>query len=397
MDAQTTTPKRNLDFAVLEGDDADTRYLKQVQRACSILLAWYAQRSQSGGGNVQDTFESSHMRQMLERFLNTANALRMKYAYQSPDGAGRLRVDLTDSGFFNRHEIMTLMIDIASKDTTLRGLPREEFLKRDILDRLFAERAEPKDLLYQLGLRAYLSMLDENKLFLPYVPGALVEWSGEEEKKSKERGYVTGWACYGAEKNVPYTYLMHFTQDGERPALLVPAGEADLRELADVIRSESSCVSPLAFLGDQIDDQVKPVHPKFFKRTRIGPFYSRLLLEQRAEMDLTGTEKALLDLLRAYGAEDDFILMTSEEILFSAGVYQGTRFLIPTKMRQAFYVPPTDREAYEEGASKIYHYCLMPYRILQNLSPDDMAKLPSLARCAKRIGYDSKERIHEVS
>ena len=142
---------------------------------------------------------------------------------------------------------------------------------------------------------------------------------------------------------------------------------------------------------------MRPIHPKFFKRTRIGPFYSRLLLEQRAEMDQTGTEKVLLDLLRTYGAEDDFILFTSEEILFSHGVWQGKRFLLPTKIRQAFYVPPTDREAYEEGASKIYHYAIMPYRILQNLSQVDMEKLPAIGRCDKRVGYDSKERIYEVS
>jgi len=384
----------NPQFAVLQGDDADSRYINQVSRACAVLLAWYAERSKTDGGSVKDTFESAHMRRMLELFLNTAKVLRMKHAYRSPDGQGRMRVDLTESGFFNRHEITTLMVDLASREAALRELPQEALLKKDILDYLFAKREEPNDLLYKLGLRTYLSMLDPSNLFLPYVPGELVEWDGQD---AGTRGYITGWACYGVEKNAPYTYVMHFTQDADRPALHAKEGARDLREIANVIREEGSRVPPLAVLGDYLDDQVKPIHPKFFKRTRIGPFYSRLLLEQRAEMDLTGTEKAMLELLRALGTEDDFILITSEEILFSHGEYQGTRFLLPTKMRQAFYVPPQDREAYQEGASKIYHYPIMPYHLLQNLSQEDMAKLPFLARCVKKIGYDRKERIHEVS
>lgn len=392
----TTTAKQvDLEFATLQGEDADTRYPQQVQRASAILLAWYKERSMTDGSNVKDTFESEHMRTMLERFLNTAGVLRLKHAYRSADGEGRLRVDLTESGFFNRHEISTLMVDLATKEANLRDLPPEAFLKKDILNYLFANKQEPADLLYKIGLRNYLASLDQDKLFLPYVPGRLIEWNDGIEKG--QRGYITGWAAYGSEKNAPYTYLMHFTQDANRPSLLLPEGAADRQELADVIRTEGSRVPPLAVVADQIDDQVNPIHPKFLKRTRIGPFYSRLLLEQRTEMDLTATEKALLDLLRAYGAENDFILQTSEEILFSAGEYQGKRFLLPTKMRQVFYIPPTDREAYEGGASKIYHYCIMPYRILQNISAADMEKLPSLARCDKRIGYDSKERIHEVS
>ncbi len=397
---QTATPTLLEDhkFAVLKGDDADTRYFNQVSRACSVMLSWYAERSKNDGANAKDTFESAHTRLMLEKFIATAHALRMKHTYKSPDGQGRLRVDLTESGFFNRHEVNNLLVDLATKDATLRDLPREELLKKDILDYLFSKKEEPKVLLYKLGLRSYLSMLDKDKLFLPYVPGDLVEWNDKQEKGV--RGYVTGWACYGAEKNAPYSYLMHFTQDADRPELNKPEGARDLKELADVIHDEGSRVPPLSVLGDQIDDRVKPIHPKFFKRTRIGPFYSRLLLEQRAEMDLNGMENALLDLLRKYGAEDDFILMTSEEILFSHGEYQGTRFLLPTKMRQAFYVPPQDREAYEEGASRIYHYAIMPYRILQNLTPDDMVKLPSLVRCStsggKKVGYDNKERIYEV-
>jgi hypothetical protein len=399
MDAQAATsvaaPARNLEFAVLQGGDSDTRYLRQIQRACSILLGWYAERSKTDGANVKDTFESSHMRQMLERFLNTANALRMKHAFRSPDGEGRLRVDLTDSGFFNRHEITTLLVDLSSKDSSLRDLPPMDLLKRDILNYLFANKKEPDDLLYKLGLRSYYSMLDQDTMFLPYVPGNIVEWSNTDEKG--KRGYVTGWACYGGEKNAPYTYLMHFTQDENRPALLLPAGEADRKQLAEIIREEGSGTLPLAAIGDQIDDQVGPIHPKFFKRTRIGPFYSRLLLEQRPEMDLSGTEKALLDLLRTYGAENDFILFTSEELLFSTSEYQGRRMLLPTKMRQAFYVPSTDTEAYEAGASKIYHYAIMPYSILQNLTQEQAAHMPTLARCVKRIGYDKRERIYEVS
>ena len=222
MEASTTKPAQSFDFAVLQGDDADTHYLHQVSRACSILLSWYLERSKNDGANAKDTFESSHMRGMLERFFNTAKVLRMKHTYRSPDGEGRLRIDLTDSGFFNRHEISTLVVDLASRESALRDLPREDLLKKDILDYLFAKKEEPGDLLYKLGLRNYFSMLDQGKLFLPYVPGDIVEWNDKGE--SGERGYVTGWACYGAEKNAPYTYLMHFTQDSDRPPLHLPEG-----------------------------------------------------------------------------------------------------------------------------------------------------------------------------
>lgn len=400
MDAHvhdTNNLVQNPDFAVLGGGEgSDARYFAQLGNAFTKLLEWHAHRqSQAGEQSEGEAFESRLLRGMLERLGYTLETLSMKHAYASPDYEDRPRVDLTNSGFPNKQELSELVIDLSMRDQLLRELEPESVLKAQALDRLF-RKDYPADVLHRLCTRAYLEMLDESRLFLPYVPGTLAEWREREEKGV--RGYITGWACYGAEKNAPYIYVMQFDQDSSRPALHKKSGQEELAELSKAIKDEGSSETPLVVLATGLDEQLTHIHPRFLKRIRLGPFYSRLLLEQRPEESLTQEERVYLELLRHYGGEDDFILMCSEEILFSQGQQQGTRFLVvPTKMRQIFYVPPSDRDAYEVGSSKTYHYTLMPHRVLQHLSLDDAANLPNFSRCAKKIGYDSKGTIHEVS
>jgi hypothetical protein len=387
---------QNPNFAVLGGEGSDAKYFAQLGNAFTRLLEWHAYRqAQSGEQSGSEAFESMHLRAMLERLSYTLETLSMKHSYLSPEHEDRPRIDLTNSGFPNRHEISELIVDLSMRDKTLRELEPESLLKAHALNKLFL-REHPADLLHRLCSRAYLEMLDESKLFLPFVPGHLTEWREREEKGV--RGYITGWACYGAEKNAPFIYVMHFDQDTEHPALHKKAGVKELAELSDLIKKESSYMPPLVSLATVLDELLTPIHPKFLKRIRLGPFYSRLLLEQQPEESLSYEERTYLDLLRLYGEEDDFILMCSEEILFSKGEHQGTRFLVlPTKVRQVFYVPPSDRDAFEAGNSRTYHYTLMPHRVLQHLSLDDAAQLPNFARCVKKIGYDKQGNIHEVS
>jgi len=248
------------DFVPLQTLDEYASYFRQLQRVFLKLMDFYRLETENQKGKHYETNEISHF---LTRFLHTAEALRVKYTY---DPTHNLRVDLTESGFFNAIELENLRADFQNRNSRLEKLPELVSLKREMLDYMFKFRTEPALLLHTACRRYYLEMLDSKKLFFPFNPSHSLYRKTDE---GKFRTYDFSWSCFDFVTNRPFIHILRFQQDRDRPPLDERLENYD--QFLEIIRSEGSRVPEIGILALGIDGAMKEIHPKILKRTGIGP------------------------------------------------------------------------------------------------------------------------------
>ncbi|MGL4611368.1 MAG: hypothetical protein ACRCYY_17110 [Trueperaceae bacterium] len=373
------------DFAFLQGQDDYAQYFNILTKTWGLMQGLYEGR---GSG---DTFEARAIKQSLERLLFTVKVLRMKYSH-SPAHRRMLWVDLSESGFPNAQDVGNLGVDFMKRDTRLRDLPPETQLKQRALDHMMKLHTEPEDLLWQLSERSYLDMLEDNKLFLLFNMVADDLAIRPSKNKRTLRSYSCTWSCYDFRTNRPYIHLLTFDQDkGERP--LEKAGPNQLKFL-EVIQAEGSRVPDVGVLAVAIDHALEGIHPKILKRICLGPLYTSLLLKQELKQMEDNPEamlkpRVLLELLGQYGEDDDIILCFTEEIVFS----KQQRITKTSHVREVFYLPDTDPEAYARRASVVHTYVLMPHSVAQHLIDDILLHVPELQH-AQILTYGRNGEIY---
>ena len=371
----------NPDFTLLEADDY-TRYFELLRRVFDLLAQSYRV------DDSENSYEAGVVGASLGRLLYTVETLRLKYTH-SPAHARLLWVDLTDSGFPNAQEISALGVDLLHREERLRDLPAESMLKSLTLDYLFKYQQEPVDFLWQLAERAYLEMLDESKLFMPFMlePDNIIK---QEPTRKDMRTYLASWACYDFKTNRPYVHVMTFEQNNEADPL--EHRKVNHAQLLEVIRAEGGRVPDVGILAMAIDDALEPIHPKIVKRIGFGPLYTPLLLEQEGAV-LDEGQAAMLELLKTYGDEDDFVLFITDEIVFSRRQSVTNSLFAPGgRVRELFHIPESDPESYARRASVIHRSVLLPHALAQHL--DELtARVPELDD-ARVLSYDANGNVH---
>jgi hypothetical protein len=365
----------NPNFATLAGRDEYGRYFDLLSTVIQRLRACY--RAQDQGA----TYEAGIVPAFMEKLLATIGLLRVKYTYATT-GSRPLWVDLTESGFPNAMELSQVQQDLARRRERLLELPVPIALKRAVLDALMQDLAEPPELLAQLSERTYFDLLDESKLFLPFVLGDLTLRSTDADHRS----YVVSWACYDFATNRPYVHVMTFDHDiGQDP---LEARGPGWRRFVEVLRAEGSRAPDVGILALAIDDAIEQIHPKILKRLCIGPLYTPLPLARGAS-DPGDAPSTFATLLQRHGRRpDDFVLQLCDEVVFSKAQQVSRSLLSPRgKVREIFAITETDPECYARRASVVHHNVVLPHDLLQHLEPAILAAAPMLRRCRK-ITYD---------
>ncbi len=379
------------DFALLEGNDDYTRYFNILMKAWSLLLGLYKQRGS------EDTFEARKIERSLERLLYTVRALRMKYSH-TPADKRLLWVDLSDSGFPNAQDIGNLSVDLIKRQERLRDLMPVSMLKHIALDHMMKEQVEPTDVLWQISERTYLEMLESEKLFLPFNMVAEDIAIRPTKDRRGPRSYSCAWSCYDFRSNRPFVHLLTFDQDkDERP---LEKGGPNQLKLLEVIQAEGSRVPDVGILAMAIDGALETIHPKILKRVGFGPLYTPFLLEKEVKQPRDETlldppsdkPKVLLELLSQYAEDDEFILCFTDEIVFS----KQQRILPTSHVREIFYLPNDDPEAYAKRASVIHKYVLMPHSVSQHLTSEIIGQVPELQN-AQVVTYDTMGGIYDAN
>ena len=383
FDGEEDSPQES---AILPGVDAYAQYFKLQDTAFRLLMECVKSRSQ------QETFEATFIEDMLGRLRYTMAALRMKHAFPDPTSSrGNMHVDLDESGFPNHYDITALDADLVDRDSILKDIPSAKSLGEAILKSLLEDGEEPMRLLETRAKRAYLEMLDLKKIFVPYTMGSLARWQRKEEDGM--RSYIMGWGCYDPNRNITFLYIMYFEQDASQQPL-EEFGE-NFDKLQKVVRMESyHSPERLNLLATGIDEALEPIHPKLIKRIRIGPLFTPLLINERPSEKRTDAEITILDLFHRSRSDNDFALLFNEEII-SSKTQVRERGFFKRIAREVFYVPELDDGAAEVGSSRVHRYLLMPHRVYQAISPEDIKHLPRYNE-RFRFSYDNKEQIHEI-
>lgn len=377
------------DFALLETQGDYARYFNLLLRSWELLSRLYLKRGSA------DTFEARQISRNLERLLFTVRALQMKHAY-GPLSHRPLWIDLSESGFPNAQDIANLRVDFIKRQERLRDLMPVSMLKQIALDQMLKDYADPQDILWQIAERNYLEMLDERKLFLPFNMLADDIAIRSTRDRRGPRSYSCSWSCYDFRTNRPYVHLLTFDQD--RDAKPLEQGGPSYLKLLEALQAEGSRVPDVGILAMAIDTALETIHPKILKRVGFGPLYTTSLLERELSYPQDNMlldsplekSRVLLELLQ-YAADDEFILCFKDEIVFS----KQQRITPTSHVREVFYLPSDDPEAYARRASVIHKFVLMPHSVSQHLSPEMIHQIPEFQN-AQIMTYDSQGAIYNA-
>ena len=334
------------DFVRLKGAGEYQAYFTLLTRVCKTIMSWYGRIE---GGDEEGKVVAG----FLQKILSTIEVLRVK---QLHDADRHIALDLNESGFPHSQGIGALEVDARTAGSRLAAILPDSVLKEQMLDHMFIHKDEPVESLKQMGERRFLELIGARDLFLEFNQGDLVLQSTDE----KYRHYVASWACFDFRSNCPYIHVMSFDQDVKARALEEDP-EAYI-QFWSTVKQEGANAAACAVIVTCIDAALRPIHPKILKRICLGPILSVFSREKHP----------LIDILLMAGGPEDFILLLTNEIVFSkAEELEAGGFFKAKKLRQIYSIPETDRECYIRKASRVSHVVMLPHHVHQAVDWND--------------------------
>jgi hypothetical protein len=291
----------------------------------------------------------------LKKLYNTIFALRMKYWFNGlvdDRQVSKLMLDVIDSGFPMRKEIIELRVDKKNAQEAYQNLPDENEIKHRLLAYVLNQKKISLDLQYDLSIKEYYGLLLDDDFFFPENQPEFIRGTNA---RNGNRRYVAHWSVYDAEKNIPNVYIMVFEHSGgnkleENPDLI--------KELRDFILKDSISTLKLINIASNVDKGFATIHPKSLKRVHIGPLYSN---------GLTKHNDYVQSVLDGVNTEDNWVFAWSTEMLLSKGIRQVTKGFFGSQQEEIFHVDAHDLEAFEAGSTDVEKNMIIPYESYQAL------------------------------
>ena len=292
--------------------------------------------------------------------------------------AGRLTIDVVESGFPVAQELMVMAGDALQAEAHLARTPSEAELKDEMVREIVGELRIPTRLQYALSQRRYHEALARGGLFLARLDPEAV-WLGEAPgaRGRSRRRYLLHWAVYDAEVNLPVLHLME-VEDTGRTALPKDARrwpEAQAHLMAQALGSLT-----LLTIARGFDHDFDDLHPTRLRRFRLGPMHSHAFTRQ------SGPIAQVLALAAAPEGEDWALAWTEEE-LTSERIEEEPRGWFGRVERQVYALDPF--AGGETGATRITRSLVMPqrpYQALVELDPPGFRGVRAVRRLARRAG-----------
>jgi hypothetical protein len=344
------------DRSVLEHQDAYRDYFNRVRYILNQLLD--SSESRSG----KQPIEVNVLKEFSERFLNTIDALSMKYAYEDTH---MMLLDLTESGFPNHMEFRRLNADLESKSSTLAKLTSKEKIRQRILDDLFETQQSPNHLLKEMSTHEYLERINYQTLFTQFTAGKL-EILKKFNDENKTRRFLYTWGSYDSVTNRPYLYILVF----DNPKLIKRKSTDVKRDLdfMETIRKSTHNTAPLKVIASDIDAAYEHVYPKVLKRIDLGPVYGTYSMD----------DHPYTDLIKSQFSSADFIFSYTTEVIFSVGEKRTGGFLSKGELRQIFKVDESNKDCMDRMVSELHRYMITTHPVAQQLTdkyPEDIKAL----------------------
>lgn len=341
-----------LDRSVLKAQEEYADYFNFLRNTFSYLIKSFNDRT------TDDSVEVKIMHMFIQKFLNTIEVLRMKYIYEEEHP---LRIDLTDSSFPNHIEIKKIYADLEQRTKKLNKLPDKEVLKKSILDFIFEKKTKPTQLLKKLSQKTYFEKLTTENLFTEFTAGDLVQL---EQKNKDKLHYLIPWGAYDSVYNRPFVYILIFEYDtkGAKSHFM---DSVFTEQFITELRKLTNNTSPLKVMAYDIDNLFDFIHPKVLKRIDLGPIYSRYSKD----------ESVYSKAIQTHFSKDDFVMLFTNEIIFSIGETKTKSFLSKGQLRQIFFIDESNKETMERHVSKVLKYIIAPHHVVQHLKTYQSDKL----------------------
>ena len=272
------------------------------------------------------------------------------------DGAGRLTIDVVESGFPVAQELMVMAGDALQAEARLAHMPTEAELKDEMVREIVGELRIPTRLQYALSQRRYHEALARGGLFLSRIDPEAV-WIGDTQdaRGRPRRRYLLHWAVYDSEVNLPILHLME-VEDAGRVAL--PKDPRRWPGAQSHLMAQALGSLTLLTIARGFDRDFDDLHPTRLRRFRLGPMHSHAFTRQ------SGPIAEVLS--RAAAPEgEDWALAWSEEELTAERVEQEPSGWFGRVERQVYALDPFSGG--ETGATRMTRALIMPQRPYQAL------------------------------
>lgn len=276
--------------------------------------------------------------------------------------------DRVDSGFPVAQELMTLAIDAAQAEASLRAMPPAAELKDRMVRQILNDLTVPGRLQFALSQRLYHEALVAGGLFLPRNdPEA--QWV---EDTGERRRFLVHWAVYDTQANLPLVYLMDLEDSG---ATALPADPERWPQAQAHLVAQSLGGLKLLTIAGGFDADFPDLHPKRLRRITLGPMHSHRFTLQ------SGPIAEVLRAADAPEAEDWALVWTIEDLTSAREEAAGRAGWFGREtVRQIWTLDPL--AGAETGATAMQRMMILPERVAQVLA--EMAR-PGLAPYRKFV------------
>ena len=292
-------------------------------------------------------------------------ALSMKYLLVGRDTGqafGALAVDVHESGFPVFNELLVMANDAQQAAQHLRDMPDTERLKRQMVERIVADRQVPTKLQFAMSQRLYYEELKRGHLFWARNDPVLVWREGLGER----RRYLLHWAVYDSAVNLPTIYLMDFEDTGRTP---LARDQGRWPGVQAHLMGQSLGGLKLLTIARGFDAGFDDLHPKRLRRLHLGPMYSHAFTRQ------SGPIREVLAGARAPEGQD-WALAWTDEVLESERVQEERAGWFGTVEREIFALDPFSGRGADTGATRTDRSIILPerpYQVLAELVPPGFA------------------------
>lgn len=374
------------------GGTAYTQYFSTLTKISMLL----SQLTDSLFGDEIGAVAQTAIADTLKRLEHTSIALDRKYTFSHGSLSGE-ELSIATSGFPNKSEIHGMFIDLHHlRDSMSRLIPAKE-QKVAWLTKAVETGTDDPNLLWRIGERRYLDMLDKDLMMLPIVYGD-INYLGKNSQG--EARYTFWWSCYSSSSDSPAIHVLELTQDCHEEIDPLHENGPSLEAFLSVILKSGSRTPTVSLVANDIDRALAHIHPKRLTRLSMEQLYTKQ--SEFARRETNPKEDAVARYFEGFSEEHDVVLCMYLDVVESKGTREADDSLVNSlfgeKQRRELFHIDENPLAYERGATRSFEYLLLPHRLLQIAHSNQGTFLEPITKCTagKKLAYTRGGKIDAI-
>jgi hypothetical protein len=348
------------DVTVVEGNDLYEHYFKAFPKISKLI----SQLADNFFGDKVGGIAKKAITNILARLEYSSQVLHRKYAFSHASLIGE-KLSIASSGFPNKSEINGMFADLVNLAESKERLAPVDVHKLAWLDKANETGTDDPNLLWRIGGRLYIDMLDKKKMMLPIVFGSLTK---DGKNAQGEQNYVFWWACYSSTTDSPTIHVLEMTQDCSEEVDPLDKNGQSYEQFLRVIQETGSRTPLLSLLAYDIDVSLPNVHPKRLTRLSMENLYTAT--SEFGERDHDEKERCSFEYFSRFAEPDELMVRMYLDVIASKGTSNVGSLFGQKQKREIFDINDEDLLASERGTTSSCQYLLLPHRMVQIANSD---------------------------